>query len=47
MAAVTVCSDFGAQENKACRLFEIFLLCTIHETLEMWSMKVLMRMQGM
>ena len=24
MAAVTVCSDFGAQENKICRCFHFF-----------------------
>ena len=26
MAAVTICSDFGAQENKICHCFHIFCL---------------------
>ena len=25
MAAVTICSDFGAQENKVCHCFHFFL----------------------
>ena len=31
MAAVTVCSDFGAQENKACHWFHFFPIC--HEVM--------------
>ena len=27
MAAVTICSDFGAQENKACHCFHCFPIC--------------------
>ena len=27
MAAVTVCSDFGAQENKICHCFHFFPFC--------------------
>ena len=27
MAAVTICSDFGAQENKVCHCFQCFLIC--------------------
>ena len=26
MAAVTICSDFGAQENKVCHCFHCFLI---------------------
>ena len=28
MAAVTICSDFGAQENKICHCFHCFHLCS-------------------
>ena len=27
MAAVTVCGDFGAQENKICHCFHLFPIC--------------------
>ena len=27
MAAVTICSDFGAQENKVCHCFDCFPIC--------------------
>ena len=29
MAVVTVCSDFGAQENKVCHCFHCFLICLL------------------
>ena len=29
MAAVTVCSDFGAQENKVCHCFHCFCICLL------------------
>ena len=34
MAAVTVPSDFGAQENKACHCFIFFLTSICHEVVE-------------
>ena len=33
MAAVTICSDFGAQENKICQCFHFFPIC--HEVMEL------------
>ena len=27
MAAITICSDFGAQENKVCHCFHCFPIC--------------------
>ena len=36
MAAVTICSDFGAQENKVCHCFYCFPIC--HEMMELDAM---------
>ena len=34
MAAVTICSDFGAQENKVCHCFHCFPIYIYHEVTE-------------
>ena len=36
MAAVTICSDFGAQENKVCHCFPYFPIC--HEVMGLDAM---------
>ena len=33
MAVVTICSDFGAQENKVCHCFHFFSLSICHEVM--------------
>ena len=33
MAAVAICSDFGAQENKICHSFEFFSSSIYHEVI--------------
>ena len=33
MAAITICSDFGAQENKVCHCFHRFPISTCHDTM--------------
>ena len=39
MAAVTICSDFGAQENKVCRCFHCFpLYLNSHEVMGLDAM---------
>ena len=35
MAAVTICHDFGAQENKICHCFHIFFIC--HEVMGLYA----------
>ena len=38
MAAITICSDFGAQENKACHCFHFFPLFICHEVMGLDAM---------
>ena len=33
MAIVTICSDFGAQENKVCHCFHCFPIIYLHEAM--------------
>ena len=44
MAAVTICSDFGAQENKVCHCFHCFPIC--HEMTELDAMILVFWMLG-
>ena len=37
MAAITICSDFGAQENKVCHCFHCFLIY-LHEVMGLDAM---------